>query len=130
MRKALIVIGGVFNSFFALFHVLLSWGIHRTTGLPPAVKSLMEMLGISGMLMFFFFAFASLLCWRDLLTTRLGRMVITLIAVVYLSRAAEEVLLTTRISPLIFGSCLLVGIIYTLALFPGGAERLAGASAD
>ena len=104
--------------------MFLSWQIHQLTGVQPGVKSLLEMFGIGGMLMVFFFAFASLLAPTDMLTTRLGRMVITLIAVVYLVRAAEEILIVVRFSPLIFGSCLLVGIIYTLALFPGTAERL------
>ena len=116
MKRALILIGGVLNALFALFHVFLSWQIHQMSGVAPDVKALLEMFGIGGMLMIFFFAFASLLYPTDLLTTRLGRLVTILIAVVYLSRAAEETLLAVQLSPVIFWSCLLVGIIYVVAL--------------
>jgi hypothetical protein len=116
MKRGLILAGGVLNSLFALFHVFLSWQIHHISGVAPDIKALLEMFALGGTLMIFFFAFASLLCPTDLLTTRLGRLVIGLIAAVYLSRAAEETLLAVQFSPVIFWSCLLVGVIYVVAL--------------
>jgi hypothetical protein len=117
MKKALILAGGILNSLFALFHVFLCWQIHQITGLQPAIKALLEMLSIGGTLMIFFLALASLMYPADLLVTRLGRMVVVLAFAVYASRALEEITLTTRFSPLIFGSCLLVAAVYLPCLF-------------
>jgi hypothetical protein len=59
----------------------------------------------------------------DLLTTRLGRLVIILITMTYLVRAIEELFLAVQFSPFIFAGSLLMGIIYALSLLPGGAAQ-------
>jgi hypothetical protein len=75
----------------------------------------MEVLNVSGVLFIFFFAYASFFHGKELLQTGLGRVVLSLILALYLSRAAEEFFLF-KFTPAIFGSCVLVGAIYA-ALF-------------
>ncbi len=122
-KRALILIGGALNALAALFHVALSWQIHHLTGVEPGTKALTEMLGIFSLWTIAFFAVASLFCPTELLTTRLGRLVTLLIALTYLTRTAEEVLLAPHFSPFIFANSLLVGLIYAAALLPGAAPR-------
>jgi hypothetical protein len=51
----------------------------------------------------------------------LGRATIILVALYYATRAIEEIILAPEFSPLIFGVCLLVAMIYILAI--AGATR-------
>jgi hypothetical protein len=51
------------------------------------------MFNVGETLVVFFFAYASFFCRKELLTTSLGKAVLTLILLTYLSRAVEEVIL-------------------------------------
>ncbi len=114
MLKALIAVNGLVQLAFALFHVQMEMGIARLTGMGDA-RPLMLALNASGMLMFFFFAYACLVPGRQLAGTHLGRAVLVLIAATYLVRAAEEALIF-RFDPLIFSSCLVVGLLNVVIL--------------
>lgn len=116
MSKRLILAGGIFNAFFTVFHIWLGWQIQTIPDLLPEYKSLMLMLNVAGTLTIAFATFASFFCMDDLLGTGLGRATIVLVALFYGSRAIEEIILAPQFSPIIFGVCLLVAMIYALAI--------------
>ncbi len=115
MSKALLAAGGVLNTVFFLFHLLLGYRIHNLVQLAAPYRALMEALNVGGVLFIFFFAYASFFHGKELLGTGLGRAVLALAAVLYLSRAAEEFFLF-NFTAAVFGSCVLAGAVY-LALF-------------
>lgn len=116
MRRALLVVGGGLNCILAVFHVWLGLQIHAMPGLAPGQRALMEMLNAGGTLMIAFFAVASLGFATDVLTTRLGTLVLGFVAVLYLSRAVEEIVISPHFSALIFGVCLAIAGIYMVLL--------------
>jgi hypothetical protein len=121
MNKRLLLVGGSFNAFFTVFHIWLGWQIQLLPGLLPEIKALMQMLNVAGILTIAFATFASFFCVEDLVGTSLGRATIILVALFYAIRAAEEIILAPEFSPVIFGVCLVVAMIYTLAI--AGAIR-------
>jgi len=123
MKQTLLVIGGGLNVLFGLLHIWLGWEFHRATHLSPDDRALMEMLNVGAILFVFFFAYASFFCGKELLTTALGKAVLALILLMYLSRAVEEVILSPTFSVVIFATCLLVAGVYLAAiLWKGGSE--------
>jgi hypothetical protein len=119
------IAGGALNFLFGVFHVWLGWNIYRAQGLSAGSRGLMLALDVGGTLLIFFLAYASVFCARELLTTRIGRGVLVLAAVLYLSRAAEE-FVWFSFTPAIFFSCLLAGLIYAVLWFtPSASERVA-----
>jgi hypothetical protein len=81
----------------------------------------MAMLNAGGTLMIVFFAAASFACASDLLATRLGKMVLALVSLLYDSRAVEEIVIAPRFSVVIFGVCVIIALIYlSLLLLPPG----------
>ena len=122
MKQILLVIGGGLNVLFGLLHIWLGWEFHHATRLSPDDRALMEMLNVGAILFVFFFAYASFFCRREMLTTGLGKAVLALILLMYLSRAIEEVILSPTFSAIIFATCLLVAGVYLAAiLWKGGA---------
>ncbi|HUB02854.1 MAG TPA: hypothetical protein VL983_09215 [Terriglobales bacterium] len=111
MTKILLIAGGILNTLFCIFHVFLGYQIHSLMHLAPPVRALLEALNAGGALFILFFAYASLLRGAELMETGLGRAVLALVSVLYLSRAAEEFFLF-QFTPIIFAGCLLVGAIY------------------
>jgi len=120
--KRLMIIGGILNTLFFLFHVFLCYQIHQLTKLAAGYRGLLEAFSIAGTLFIFFFAYASFLHQKDLLETKLGHSVLALTSLLYLSRAAEEFILF-KFKAVIFASCLLVGAIYVAALVMVRRER-------
>ena len=121
MSKRLLLIGGVMNGIFALFHIWLGWQIQMLPDLLPDYKALIQMLNVGGILTIAFATFVSFFCTDDLMTTGLGKTTMILIALFYATRAAEEIVLAHNFSPMIFGVCLAVAMVYVLAV--AGALR-------
>jgi hypothetical protein len=115
MTKALLVMGGILNTIFFLFHVLLGCQIHRLTDVSLKYRGLMEALNVTGVLFLFFFAYVSFFCGAELLGTRLGRTVLALVSALYLSRALEEFILFNS-NLTIFVACALLGAVYVVLL--------------
>lgn len=115
MTKKLLLIGGIINVIFTVFHFWLGWKIQSVAGLPDDYRPLMTMLNNGGILLIGFAAFASLFCAQEMLSSRLGKATIILIFLVYFSRAVEEIVLSPEFSVLIFVSCLVVAAVYALA---------------
>jgi hypothetical protein len=116
MHRPLLIVGGVLNSILALFHVWLGRQIHLMPGVTPGQRALIEMLNAGGVLMIVFFAVASLACATDVFTTRLGKLFLGFVSVLYLSRAAEEIFIYPRFSVVIFSVCMLIAVIYVLLI--------------
>ena len=115
VARALLLVGGILNLAFAAFHVVLFRNIEASTTLSPSAKGLMHALNGAGTLFIVFFVVVSLFFRDDLLMTRLGKLTLGLVAALYLIRAAEEFVLF-KFSPLIFGSCAVVGGLYVAIL--------------
>jgi hypothetical protein len=119
MRKILLIIGGIFNTIFGVFHIWMARGIHLSNSFSPGARSLIEAFNVFGIIVVFYFAYISFFQQRDLLSTKLGKSTMVLVALVYLSRAIEEFFLF-EFSFIIFIPCVLAGGIYiVLLLLPG-----------
>jgi len=116
MKKKLLFVGGIINVLFTIFHVWLAWQISQITGLSPEIHALMLMLAVGGILMIGFAAYASLFCIRNIFATKLGKITIFFIILIYGSRALEEIVIAPKFSPLIFSVCLVTTFVYLVAL--------------
>ena len=105
---------GAVNALFALFHLLLFLMIARLPGLGPGVRALLMAFNVGGSLMILFLALAFLICPREL-PTRLGRLSIMLGILVYVTRAAGEVVFFPHPSRGIVGVCLAAGLLHIVA---------------
>jgi len=90
MVNTLLIIGGVIQTAFGIFHIWLGKMIQQSATLTPADKSLMLAFNIAGTIMIFFFAYVSFFNRQDLKSTRLGKMTMLLVTLFYFSRAIEE----------------------------------------
>jgi hypothetical protein len=115
MFKRWMIVGGILNALFFLFHAYVGYEIQQLTGLADARRGFMEGCNFAMTLVMFLFAYASLLCPRDLLETKLGHAVLALISAIYLTRAAEELILF-KFHGAAFAACLIVGVLYLWAL--------------
>ncbi len=131
--KAMLIAGGVINLMFVAFHVLLGYQIQHLAGVSRDLKALMLALNLGGSLCILFFAYASLFATQEVLGTRLGRGLLGLVSVIYLSRAAEEFVFFSVVTWWVVIACLRVGALYAsllgLAMEAGYAEKGAAASA-
>lgn len=129
MKRILLVIGGIANLAFVVFHVFLFFAIGASQQLSDPAKQLILIFNLAGTLMIAFFAYASLCCARQLLETHLGKATLTLIALVYLTRGAMEVVLGLWQWAILI-TCAIVGLLYVLLLVPLGGEESGAAPAD
>ena len=130
MHRPLLIVGGILNSMLALFHVSLGRQIQVLPGVTPDQRALMEMLNAGGTIMIVFFAVGSFGFASDLLNTKLGKLFLGFVSVLYISRAVEEIVLSPRFSAVIFGVCVLIALIYlALLLVPFRPARIEGQSA-
>ncbi len=116
MHRWLLAIGGAFNCLLALFHGWLGWQIYRFAGATPGVHTLMEMLNTAVTLMIIFFAVSSLGYAGDMLGSKLGKLVLGFVFLLYFSRALMEIFISPRFSILIFALCILIALIYLVLL--------------
>ena len=113
LPRLLLHIGGALNALFFVFHVWLGWQI-RHWSLTPGLRALLELLNGGGAFFVLFLAIASLWFARDVLATALGRLFVGFVATLYLLRAVAETCVTPRLNPAIFGTCLVVGLLYAV----------------
>ena len=123
MNQTLLMTGGSLNVLFGLLYIWMGWGFHHATNLSKDYRAVLEMLNVGTILFVFFFAYASFFCAKEILTTWLGKAVLVLILLVYLSRAVEEIILAPTFSIAIVATCLLVAGVYLAAiLWKGGSQ--------
>lgn len=120
MKGRLVLLGGLFNSAFLVFHILLAVRIGAWDALPDEARALLSMFNTGSILVLFFFAAGSLIFRTDLLRTAVGQAILLLIFAFYAVRAGEEVAVAPRFSPLIFVSCLIVALVYLTAWILAG----------
>ena len=115
MKRVLLILGGIFNTIFFLFHIFLGYRIQHIPSLQPNVLGMLQALNVAGVLLMLFFAVSSFFMQHDLTETKLGRTVLGLVVLVFASRAVEEFFLF-RFNLSIFVSCLVVAVVYAAVL--------------
>ncbi|NOZ11626.1 MAG: hypothetical protein GXP09_11365 [Gammaproteobacteria bacterium] len=92
--ESIIILGGVFNLAFAVFHIffwkLFSWG-QDLASLTPINRAVMQVLNLSLIWAFLGFAVLSIFYAGALIETSLGRVVSGFIATFWFFRALEQV---------------------------------------
>lgn len=121
MRKKLLLAGGIVNTIFGLFHIWLGTAIQHSDKLTMEARSLLHAFNVFGTVAIFYFAYMSFFHRRELLETKLGKTVMSLVVFVYFSRALEEFILFD-FSIVIFASCILAGGIYLALLLAPTAK--------
>ncbi|MFZ5518045.1 MAG: hypothetical protein ACOY90_15475 [Candidatus Zhuqueibacterota bacterium] len=112
MSKILLIIGGIFNSLLAVFHVFLGYQIFQIKDMAEGYRALMIMLNAGGTLFIILFATASLGFATEMLTTRLGKLISLFVFLLYASRAIEEAIISPEFSLAIFAICIVIAAIY------------------
>jgi len=110
------MIGGAANALFFLFHLWLGWYFHRLPGLPPFVRSVIEMLNGATALFMLFLAIASLAYATEVLATRLGLLMLVTACALFGLRALAEIFVAPTFSTPIFVTCLVTSALYFAAL--------------
>ena len=125
MRKTIVLIAGGFSLILALFHVYLGWEIHGLDTLSSEHRALMGMLNVSTALLVFFLAIGSIFFVREVLNTRIGRLLLLVGFLLYALRAMGEVVLFPVFNVVIFVVCIIVAVLYLVALLqrPGNAAE-------
>ena len=123
MNLILLRVGGSVNAFFVAFHVWLGYRIHTSPGIAPGDRPLLEMLNAAGVLFILLLTLASLCCAQEMLGSRLGRLLLLFAFLLYGSRAAEEIVVSPRFSPVIFVVCALLAGLYLFLYFRTGKRR-------
>jgi len=95
MNEKLIIIGGIYNIFLIMFHVMF-WRIFRW---PETINSLnyinkatIQVLNISITFIFFIFSYISFVHTQELLSTSLGNSLLYLMSALWLFRAGLQVI--------------------------------------
>lgn len=123
MKKALVFAAGCVMILFALLHAYLGWEIHRLTALSADHRALMEMLNVATGLFALFFGISSLFLARELLTTRLGRVVLFFGLLMMAFRSVAEIVIAPSFGAPIFVVCAVVACFYGAALSPGASSN-------
>jgi hypothetical protein len=116
MKKILVLVSGCVMILFAVLHVYLGWEIHGMTTLSPYHRALMEMLNMATGLFALFFGVTSLFFLRELMATRLGKVVLFFGFVMMAFRSAAEIVISPSFSVVIFAVCAVVACFYGAAL--------------
>ena len=128
MSKALLIVGGILNALFAVFHLALPPLAQWQNTLPPILadsQAVMYTLNLAAAFTLLIFAFVSVFYRHDLLTTNLGKALSISIALFWLVRAAAEILYFrvaangSWVGVLIFGAIGLLYLIPLLVVKPG-----------
>ena len=114
MNKSIFSLCGAINSLFAAFHLYLCYQIEHLHTVLPGLRAFMHSLNLGGFLFPGFLA-AAFLAFQADLRTRLGRGLILLGAVIYLTRALEEFVLFPRVGWTVFGLCIIAGLLHVNA---------------
>jgi hypothetical protein len=119
MSRIFLIIGGVINVLFVLFHIFLGYNIYQIQNIAVEYRSLMTMLNVGGVLFIALFAIASLGYTQEMLTTRIGSLVTLFVVLLYGSRALEEIVVSSHFSTVIFTACIIVAVVYIIPLVIG-----------
>lgn len=116
--KNVVITGGILNTIMSLFHIFLVYQIYALyTGKP--FYPLLQLFAVGGCIMIIFLAYTSLFHSEELVSSKLGKAVLVLNMLVYISRIAGEIIFVNSPSPVIITICLIVAAVYFLASLPG-----------
>lgn len=116
MIKIFLIIGGILNSLLAVFHFFLGYQIFQFEDVAVGYRALMTMLNVGGTLFIILSAIASLCFMNEMITTKLGKLILIFVFLLYFSRAIEELIISPTFSVIIFLVCMVISAIY-LVLF-------------
>jgi hypothetical protein len=123
MPTIAIIVGGIFNVSFAVFHLffwrLFDWK-HDLASLSFINRQVMQVLNLCLAFAFLIFAYISLFHTTALMHTNLGQALLLLISLFWLLRAAEQVIffgLKNTLSVVFFAVFLFGGILYAYPWF-------------
>lgn len=108
------LVGGIVNALFTLFHFYLHYQLYKLKSLTPGLYALLLMLSLGGILIILFFTLAFLLYAREVLSTKLGRLSLLFCSLVYGTRALEEIFLSPHFSIVIFSSCIITFLLFLM----------------
>jgi hypothetical protein len=114
MSKILLVVAGIANLLFALFHIAMFWGIGHMPNVAEHIRSGMYTFNMLAVLALAFLAYALLARGKDVMTTGLGAATLAFGALVYLPRAAKD--LVSMDIGWTFAICTAVGLLHALLL--------------
>lgn len=118
MNKILLRIGGVINLLFVLFHLAMVKGIGiALTPVSTDIQAVVHMLNIHVAFTLLIFAYLAFFQWRDLLTTRLGHVTATAIALFWFLRGINQVAFYGLTAPgtlMWVGHCLVFGLLHLI----------------
>ncbi len=116
LAQILLLIGGVFNALFFLFHLQLGWGMWHWPNLGPGLRALLQLFNVAGALTIGFLAYVSLWRTTEMRETGLGRSLGVLVILYYGTRAAGEFVFQPKAQLVIVATCLAVAGVYLAAL--------------
>jgi hypothetical protein len=94
MNEILVIVGGIYMVALVTFHVLF-WRIFKwpetLMSLDKINKSTIQVLNLSITFIFLIFAYISFMHTDELLNTQLGKSILILISILWLFRAAQQV---------------------------------------
>lgn len=112
--ETLIVIGGLYNTAFAIFHLgfwkIFGWK-RDLVSLTPANRAIMQVLNLCLMVSFLIFAYISIFHTAELVATDIGRALLALIALFWLLRAVEQ--------PVFFGLGQPLSVVFLVIFLTG-----------
>jgi hypothetical protein len=114
MTKKLLLIGGIINALFTLFHLYLHYQLYKLKELAAGLYALLLMLNLGGILFILFFTLAFLLYSREVLSTRLGGLTLLFCSLVYGTRALEEIVISPHFSIVIFSTCIVTFFLFLI----------------
>ncbi|MBU0691856.1 hypothetical protein KKH18_08585, partial [bacterium] len=119
MNRVFIIIGGILNGLLFIFH-LLFWKLFNWPEalmyMTPDDRALMQVFNIHGSITIGLFAYVSLFHRKELLTTKLGRVILAVIALFYYVHAINSIIFWNITIPeelIILVLVLIIGLLYT-----------------
>ena len=123
MSATTVMVGGIFNVSFAVFHLffwrLFDWK-RDLASLSFINRQVMQILNLCLTFTFLIFAYVSLFHTAELIGTRLGEVLLLLISVFWFLRAVEQVIffgLKNALSVAFFVAFLVGGLLYAYPWF-------------
>jgi hypothetical protein len=111
MSKVVLVVAGVANLLFVVFHAWLGYRFSLMPDVSEQVRGLLQTFNAGGLLVLVMLACAFLLRGREVMTTGLGAVVLAYGALLYLSRAGEEYIWLGG-NPAIATVCVALGLLH------------------
>ena len=122
MSKTFLLIGGLYNIGFVIFHMLF-WKIFQwkedLRSISYVNRAIMQVLNIRLTYVFVVFAYISIIHLEDLISTQLGNTILVAISLFWFMRAIEQIKffgIKNKYSAVLFVIFLIGSIIYAIPL--------------